>query len=64
MFNNAAESQIARNNSVLESVWLPKLIDIVKSMETWANWLFVSKNKSAHKYTLSASESKLYVWKQ
>ena len=29
-------------------------------MKTLANWLFVSKNKAANKYTLPAAESKLF----
>ena len=63
MSNNAAESNIARNNYVLGwSAWLSKLINSVKSMETLANWLFVFKNKFANKYTFP--ENKLYLWKK
>ena len=58
--NNAAESLIARNNSVFVwSEWLPKIKKYCASMETLANWLFVSENQSANKYTFPASENKL-----
>ena len=41
--------------------WLPKLIIIIKCMETLANWLFVSKTESANNYTFNACENKLYL---
>ena len=61
--NNAAKSHIARNNSILESAWPPKSINMVKILETSANWLFLSKNKSANKYTFPTSKNKLCLKK-
>ena len=56
--NNAAEAYIARNNSVLESVQPPKLINIAKSMETLANWLSVFKNHISYIFENNNSTDK------
>ena len=59
--NDAAESHTAQNNSVLECVWPPKLINVAHRMETLANLLSVFKRKFLNKYILMTPKNKLDI---